>query len=86
MLNVAKGSVTPFCLLNLSDEGIKNFIFVVDSALNKEYLAIHPMINTHTMWVKRVQLLELLKKHGINHRIFDATAVPEKKEEKSRKE
>lgn len=69
-LNVKPGSVNPLCLLNLKEKD--KFIFIIDSSINKEYVAIHPMINTHTIWVKRQVLLSYLEKNGVKVITWDS--------------
>lgn len=88
-LRLKKGEVTPLALLNLSDEDKKsNWIFVVDAALKNEFIAIHPMDNSYTIWVKKAEILSLLQQKGVNHKILDADAVSKdlEKEKKDKEE
>ena len=85
-LNIKKGSVNPLSLLNLGENKDK-FIFILDTSLLKEYIVIHPMINTHSIWLKKAELLNLLSKFGINHKIWNSTEfIVKMKEAKEAKE
>ena len=76
LLNVKGGSVNPLSLLNLNDNKSK-FKFYLDSNINKEYIAIHPMINTHTVWIKRKELLDLLDNNCIKHTVWNQAKTVE---------
>jgi prolyl-tRNA synthetase len=79
-LHVKPGSVTPLALLNLTAEQKEQVQFVVDEEIVSEYVAIHPMINTSTIWLKRDDLIALLNSNGIKSSNVKLTeAVEEKK-------
>lgn len=85
-LNVKPGSVTPLALLNLSAEQKEQVQFVVDEELVSEYVAVHPMINTSTIWLKRDDLIALLNANGIKASIVKLTEVTEEKKVVATKE
>ena len=64
-LSVKPGSVTPLALLNLTAEQKEQVQFVVDEDIVSEYVAIHPMVNTSTIWIKTSELVSLLASNGI---------------------
>lgn len=78
LLNVQKGSVNPLALLNLLPNNTDKFVVVVDSSLTSEYICIHPMVNTHSIWLKREDLLNLLAKKKIQYTVLDVQAFVEK--------
>lgn len=65
-LNVQPGSVNPFSLLNLKENQKSEVKFILDKAISSEYIAIHPMINTSTVFIKTSDLVSLLEKYKIN--------------------
>ena len=75
-LSVKPGSVTPLALLNLTAEQKEQVQFVVDEDILSEYVAIHPMVNTSTIWIKTGDLLSLLASHGIKTSKVKLTEVP----------
>lgn len=71
-LNVQKGGVTPFGLLNLTEDNRSKFTLVIDERLSdREYIAVHAMINDHTIWLHFKDLETLLKENKINVKRFD---------------
>ena len=86
-LNVKKGAVTPFCLLNLTDEWKQKFVVIIDDRLNaKEYTAVHPMVNDHTMWLLLKDILSILTEHQIDYKTFNLEKFQKEQEEKNTKE
>jgi len=65
-LNVQPGSVNPFSLLNLKESQKSEVKFMLDKAIVSEYVAIHPMVNTSTVFIKTADLVNLLEKNKIN--------------------
>ena len=67
IMQLIKGAVTPFGLLN--DEGRK-----VQFYIGKEFvdgkIGIHPLENTGTLWIYTSNLIELIKEHGNQIRMF----------------
>lgn len=61
ILNLPKGSVTPFGILNDDKRRVKIFI---DSFFSAELLGIHPNENTATLWMNTQDLVDILKEHG----------------------
>jgi Ala-tRNA(Pro) deacylase len=72
-------------LLNLSASQKGEVTFHLDNAIKSEYVAIHPMENTSTVWIKQSDLVSLLEKNGIKTHTLDMTEVPQE-EKKSREE
>lgn len=70
-LSVKKGSVNPFALLNTGEDKEK-FIVIFDTSLTKDYIAIHPMKNTHSIFMKKIDLLNLLTKYGISYKFWNS--------------
>ena len=70
ILNLTKGSVTPLGILNDKDKKVKFF-------LDKEFLAkpytigIHPNDNTATIFIKTIDLIEIIKSHGNEVKIIN---------------
>ena len=81
-LHVQPGSVTPLAMLNLSATQKTEVHFYLDKAIKTEYLAIHPMENTSTVWIKKDELVSLLEKNGVKTNVLDLSEIPqeEKKE------
>jgi prolyl-tRNA synthetase len=65
-LKVQPGSVNPFSLLNLKESQKSEVKFMLDKAIVSEYVAIHPMVNTSTVFIKTADLVNLLEKNKIN--------------------
>lgn len=65
-LHVEPGSVNPLALINLTTDQKKEVELLLDQNITTPYVAIHPMINTSTIWVRRDDLVKLLKDNGIN--------------------
>ena len=59
ILGLAKGSVTPFGLLNDEERKVR---FFLDKDL--EIMGIHPMENTATVWIAAEDLIGMIKEHG----------------------
>ena len=70
-LHVKQGSVTPLALLNLSEEQRKEVQFHLDKAIDTEYISVHPMKSTSTIFMKTQDLIKLLEKHGIKVNVTD---------------
>jgi len=68
-LNVQPGSVSPFSLLNMKEHQKIEVKFLLDKAIVSEYVAIHPMVNTSTVFIKTADLVSILEKNRItvNH-------------------
>lgn len=78
-LHVAPGSVTPLALLNLSASQKNEVHFYLDKAIATELVAIHPMENTSTVWVKVSELVGLLEKNGVKTNSLDLNELPVEK-------
>jgi len=63
ILNLIKGSVTPFGLLNDKDLKVKFFIDK-DFWEDNKIIGIHPNDNTATVWLKIDDLINIIKEHG----------------------
>lgn len=62
MLQLEPGSVTPLGLLN---DQSKQIPFYLDSYfIEQPLIAVHPNENTATIWLKSMDLIDLIKKHG----------------------
>lgn len=63
IMNLTKGSVTPFGLLNDKDLKVK---FYLDESFMEEpkIIGVHPNDNTATLWIKADDLINIIKKHG----------------------
>ena len=86
-MHVKHGSVTPLALLNLTEEQKKEVAFHLDKAINTEYISVHPMKSTTTVFLKTKDLIALLEKNGIEVNVTDFTVKEQpKKEEKKREE
>jgi prolyl-tRNA synthetase len=83
---VQPGSVTPLSLLNLSATQKGEVSFHLDNAIKSEFVAIHPMENTSTIWIKQSDLLAILKKNGINSFSLDMTELPQEEKKVEKKE
>lgn len=63
-LNLTPGSVTPFGLLN-DKECLVKFYLDKDLFLNNDsIIGIHPNDNTATVWIKSIDLINIIKTHG----------------------
>ena len=80
------GSVTPLALLNLSATQKGEVSFHLDNSIKSEFVAIHPMENTSTIWIKQSDLLAILKKNGINSFSLDMTELPQEEKKVEKKE
>lgn len=70
-LKVTPGSVNPFCTMNLEGNQKSEVKFCFDKAITTEYVAVHPMINTCTVFIKAKTLLDLLEKNGVQTEILE---------------
>lgn len=70
-LKVTPGSVNPFCVLNLEGNQKSEVKFCFDKAITTEYVAVHPMINTCTVFIKTKTLLNLLEQNKIQVELLD---------------
>ena len=85
-LHAKHGSVTPLALLNLTEEQKKEVAFHLDKAINTEYISVHPMKSTTTVFLKTKDLIALLEKNGIEVNVTDFTVKEQPKKEEKRKE
>ncbi|MCQ2816097.1 MAG: hypothetical protein MJ252_02415 [archaeon] len=86
-LHVKHGSLSPFAILNATEEQRKEISFHFDAAIQSEYVAVHPMDNTATVFLKKEDLLKLLKDKGIQVNLTDfKIKEEEKKTEEKKKE
>ena len=70
-LCLTPGSVTPFGLLNDKDNLVK---FYLDEDLilgNDDIIGIHPNDNTATVWLKSVDLVDIVRRNGNNVNIIE---------------
>jgi prolyl-tRNA synthetase len=93
LLGVQPGSVTPLALFNLTDKK-SELHFLFDKAIQSEYVAVHPMVNTSSVFMKRDDLVKLAEGNGIKTTVIDlsvklediqADAPKEEKKEKKEK-
>ena len=63
ILSLIPGSVGPFGLLNDAERKV---VFYIDKQLfeGKGIVGVHPNDNTATVWIKTVDLVELIRGHG----------------------
>lgn len=80
-LNVAPGSVNPFSLLNLKENQKSEVKFLLDNSIKTEYVAVHPMINTSTVFIKTADLVKLLEKNNIKTNELELKEPEEVKKE-----
>lgn len=62
MLQLEPGSVTPLGLLN--DQSKQIPLFLDSYFIEQPLIALHPNENTATIWLKSMDLIDLIKKHG----------------------
>lgn len=62
MLQLEPGSVTPLGLLN--DQSKQIPLFLDSYFIEQPLIAVHPNENTATIWLKSMDLIDLIKKHG----------------------
>jgi prolyl-tRNA synthetase len=60
--------------------------FYLDKAITTEYISIHPLINTSTVWIKVEDLISLLSKNGIETHRIDLAQAPESPKKETVKE
>ena len=85
-LKVAPGSVNPFSLINLDGNQKNEVKFCIDKAITTEYIAVHPMINTSTVFLKTKSLLNLLEQNKIQVEIMEIKDTEEEKDNNNNKE
>jgi prolyl-tRNA synthetase len=85
-LKVAPGSVNPFCLINLEGNQKNEVKFCFDKAITTEYIAVHPMINTSTVFLKTKSLLNLLEQNKIQVEIMEIKDTEEEKDNNNKEE
>jgi len=82
-LGVQAGSVNPFCLVNDQKKEVK---YLLDKALySAKYLALHPMVNSSSVFIETEQFLAFLKKNNIEPVQIDFTQEVKKEEPKENK-
>ena len=64
ILKLEKGSVTPFGILNDTDNKV---LLVIDKELKDKRLLFHPNINTKTISVTYDNLIKFIKYEGHNY-------------------
>ena len=63
IMNLIAGSVTPLGLLN--DNELKVIFYLDKDFLNgKQIIGVHPNDNTATLWLKVIDLIDIIKEHG----------------------
>lgn len=62
MLQLEPGSVTPLGLLN--DQSKQIPLYLDSYFIEQPLIAVHPNENTATIWLKSMDLIDLIKKHG----------------------
>ena len=62
LLQLEPGSVTPLGLLN--DQSKQIPLFLDSYFINQPVIAVHPNENTATIWLKSMDLIDLIKRHG----------------------
>ena len=69
IMKLIPGSVTPFGILNDKDCIVK---FYLDKEFLEEpkFLGIHPNDNTATLWIRTVDLVNIIKEHGNEVKFF----------------
>ena len=60
-LNLTKGAVTPFGLLNDKDRRVTA---IFDKDFEHNLIGIHPNVNTATVWLQTQDLIHLIEEHG----------------------
>ena len=70
IMNLTAGSVTPFGLLNDKELKVK-FYLDKDFLNDKQIIGIHPNDNTATMWLKVLDLIDIIKAHGNQVNVVD---------------
>lgn len=63
IMNLTAGSVTPFGLLNDKELKVK-FYLDKDFLNDKQIIGIHPNDNTATVWLKVLDLIDIIEEHG----------------------
>ena len=63
IMNLIAGSVTPLGLLN--DNELKVIFYLDKDFLNdKQIIGVHPNDNTATLWLKVMDLIDIIQEHG----------------------
>lgn len=60
-LSLPKGAVTPFGVINDKTHNVKVYI---DADFRHSVIGVHPNENTATVWLKTIDLVDLIKQHG----------------------
>lgn len=61
LLQLTKGSVTPFGILNDKACSVK---IIIDEVFMNTNIAVHPNSNTASVWLKTKDLVSIIKEHG----------------------
>lgn len=61
ILQLKKGSLTPFGILNDNDKMVKVYI---DEEYKNTQIGIHPNVNTATVWLNTEDLMRVIRQHG----------------------
>ena len=67
-LGVKPGAVSPLGLLN--DQECEVTFYIDEVLINHPVIHVHPLVNTKTVTMKTIDLLELLAKHGHDYQVF----------------
>lgn len=70
ILDLTPGSVSPFGILN-DKEHIVNVFFDSDFSKDSGLIGIHPNDNTATVWLKFIDLIDILKEHENEVKVVD---------------
>ena len=68
ILQLGKGEVTPFGLLNDSEHRV---VFILDSFFSGGLIGVHPNVNTETVFLSSGDLLSILQGYGTECSVID---------------
>jgi len=61
-LNLTRGCVSPFGILNNEDKNVK--VFIDDKIKNESKIGVHPNENTSTIFIATKDVENIIKEHG----------------------
>lgn len=68
-LDLIKGSVTPFGILNDEERSVE--VIIDNDIMNKEKVGVHPNTNEASLWLSPVDMVKIVEDHGNSVRFVD---------------
>ncbi len=68
-LDLIKGSVTPFGILNDEERSVE--VIIDNDIMNKEKVGVHPNTNEASLWLSPIDVVKIVEDHGNSVKFVD---------------